>query len=392
MRPRGLSAPMVEPHGIAERWRTWGRVVEQNVLTLALALIAILGGSFCILYGGIQARGFLPPLLVGVLLLSFGSTIPELAITLGATQGDLTREGPNTILGTSAAAIDNYAFLSKVILPVAIIIGSCFANLFLVGGLAGLILKKPYRIERLLYVRDLPFLYLAILAVGSASWWWKNLANRADAIWVGAAFLGAALLYLIIVLVTELRGRIDQAGSQDAYVDLVTALFAVLFGAVTLCLGVYVMGNETPGAIEFFTQHPVDTKAFPIAPADRLAFAQYGLLVIGIVVALPELVVTLFAWIRRDPEPVAGNLVASSIFNLLGVLGLGILVSHGRMLDGLDWDLFHFDFGVLLVGAGLLSYFMYTKSSLAAWEGLILLLLYAGYWCFRFLSLGAVPA
>jgi Ca2+/Na+ antiporter len=165
---------------------------------------------------------------------------------------------------------------------------------------------------------------------------------------------------------------------------MITALFCLLIGTGALFLGVYVLAFETPGVIEFFTRQQVDVESFPIRDADKTLYAKYGLLFIGMAMALPEILVTLFAWLRRDSAAVAGNLIGSTIFNLLGVLGLGIVLSKGRMFDGLDWNLFNADFGVLFVGAGLLAFFLYSDKRLEAWEGLLLMLLYGGYWVARF--------
>jgi cation:H+ antiporter len=367
--------------------------MDQNVITLILALLAILAGSFFILYGSIPARHVLPALLVGVLLLSFGTTIPEFAITLHAAFGKMDREAINAISEGSSAAIDNYKFLTKVTFPVAVILGSCFANMFLVSGLAGMTLRKPYKIESFTYARDLPFLFLAILLVAGASWWWKTGPQVPEVevyrikMTIGVIFLAAAALYIFVVFVTELMGsrnRVPEEIGEGGGPDMITALFCVLIGAAALGLGVYVLAFETPGVIEFFTRRQVDVEAFPIRLEDKLLYAQYGLLFIGLAVALPEVLVTLFAWLRGDNDAVAGNLIGSTIFNLLGVLGLGIVLSKGRMFDGLDWDIFNADFGVLLIGAGLLAFFLYSNKRLEAWEGFLLVLLYGGYWVARF--------
>jgi cation:H+ antiporter len=366
--------------------------MDQNVITLLLALLAILAGSFFILYGSIPARNVLPPLLVGVLLLSFGTTIPEFAITLHASFGKIDREAVNAISEGSAAAIDNYKFLTKVTFPVAVILGSCFANLFLVSGLAGLTLKKPYRIESFTYARDLPFLFIALLLVVGTSWWWHS-APQAPAVhktWIGFLYLAVAAVYILIVLITERLASKERMaagedeGPEETGPDMITALFCLLIGTGALFLGVYVLAFETPGVIEFFTRQQVDVESFPIRDADKTLYAKYGLLFIGMAMALPEILVTLFAWLRRDSAAVAGNLIGSTIFNLLGVLGLGIVLSKGRMFDGLDWNLFNADFGVLFVGAGLLAFFLYSDKRLEAWEGLLLMLLYGGYWVARF--------
>jgi len=375
--------------------------MDQNVVTLILSLLAILAGSFFILYGSIPARHVLPALLVGILLLSFGTTIPELAITLHAAFGKIDREAINAISEGSSAAIDNYKFLTKVTFPVAVIIGSCFANMFLVSGLAGLTLKKPYKIENFTYARDLPFLFLAILLVAGASWWWKTAPQVPEVevykikMTIGVVFLAAAALYILVVFITELMGKknghYDEAGPDGSGggPDMITALFCLVIGAGALGLGVYVLAFETPAVIEFFTRQQVDVEAFPIRPQDKLLYAQYGLLFIGLAVALPEILVTLFAWLRGDSDAVAGNLIGSTIFNLLGVLGLGILLSKGRLFDGLDWDIFNADFGILLIGAGLLAFFLYSNKRLEAWEGFLLIILYGVYWVARFT--GALP-
>jgi cation:H+ antiporter len=373
--------------------------MDQNVITLLLALLAILAGSFFILYGSIPARHALPALLVGVLLLSFGTTIPEFAITLQAVFGNLDRGAVDKLSDGSPAAIETFNYLTKVPFPVAVILGSCFANLFLVGGLAGLTLKKPYKIENFTYARDLPFLFLAILLVTGISWWWSQNGNQmphADAdrtkVLIGVGLLAAAVFYIVVVFVTELMSNRDKMPAEkpeERGPDIITALFCALLGAAGLGLGVYVLAHGTPQVIDFFAgpDRRVDFNSFPVRVQDKQLYAQYGLLFIGLAVALPEILVTLFAWLRSDSDAVAGNLIGSTIFNLLGVLGLGIVLSKGRMLDGLDWSIFNADFGVLLIGAGLLAFFLYSDKRLEAWEGFLLMVLYGGYWAVRFMGI-----
>jgi len=368
--------------------------MEQSVITLVLALLAILAGSFFILYGSIPARHVLPALLVGVLLLSVGTTIPELAITLHSVFTPVDPKAVAKIAEVSNTTLNNYATLTKGTFPVAVILGSCFANLFLVSGLAGMTLRKPYKIESFTYARDLPFLFGSILLATWGSHWAQTYKDAIPSgfkpIYFGYMFLGIAALYVLVVFVTELMGRRGEGRTNEdrdpseGGPDMVTALFCLVIGTGALGLGVYVLSFETPLVIQFFTNQPIELDVFPLDIKYKLPYAQYGLLFIGLAVALPEILVTLFAWLRGDSDAVAGNLIGSSIFNLTGVLGLGIVLSNGRMLTELDWNLFSSEFGALLIGAGLLAFFLYSDKRLEAWEGFLLVVLYVGWWMARF--------
>ena len=354
--------------------------VELN--TAILAVLAILVGNGFILWSSLPARHRLPALLVGVLVLSVGTTIPELAIVIRAALGDVRT---SVDVGYSATSVDNYTVLSTTTFPVAVILGSCLSNLLLVTGVAGLVLPKPFVIERFTRGRDMTFLFLALIVLFVGVHF--SDSDRIKPIWIGFSLVALGILYVIVVGVTELSGgdAPPTSDSPDGGADFISTFFYFVLGAVLLVLGVHLIFVESPSVIDAVFK-PIDLKQWPIAPGDRAKYALYGLLFIGLAVALPELIATLFARLRGQADVVAGNLIGASVFNILGVLGIGIILSHGRMVTGLDWTIFAPDLIVLAIAAVLLAIFFRTESQLDAWEGLILVGIYVAYWVLRFTS------
>lgn len=345
-------------------------------MILGLALLAILSGSFFVV-SGMKGLGLaVPPALGGTLILALGTTLPEFAITLHAA-----------LATSSAASIDNYKFLTFVSFPVAVLVGSSFANIFLVSGLSGILLKKPYRIGRFVYFRDLPFLFVTIIMIAVSAWWSASKGIEAEQkVWFGFALLALSLIYAAVTAFTG-RGDLSEPEPSERAPDRVVSLFGLLVGALALGLGVYVLSVEIPGVIEAITGTTVDPKAFPIRDDNLSIYTRFGLLVVGVGVALPEIALIIVARLRGETDNVAANLVSATIFNLTLVLGLGIVLSGGRLFDGVDWRIFNADFGALLIGAGILGYCLHSERQLSAGEGFVLLLLYGGYWAARFVGL-----
>lgn len=362
----------------------------EHLFSPALAVLAILGGNALILYASIPARHILPGLLVGILLVSLGTTIPEFAITLHAALKPVTCETLRNLASCTSSTANNYAVLTKQIFPVAVIVGSCFANLFLVSGLAGLTLRKDYSIESFTYGRDLPALIIAIIAIIAITLFWDKFfpafaegrESRVDPRYVGYGLLGMAVVYVIAVMVSEMMMSDHKGAEGSGGPDLITALFFLVIGIGALGLGVFTLSNETPNIIEFVTHQKVDFETD--AARNQSLYLKYGLLFIGLAVAIPEMLATLFAWLRREPSTVTGNFIGSSIFNLLGVLGLGIVLSGGEMMRGLSRSLILTDLFVLLGGAVLLGILLRTGRRLEPLEGLLLMGIYIAYWILRF--------
>lgn len=304
------------------------QVLGGILLLYAGAELLVRGGAALALRFGIS------PLVVGLTIISFGTSAPELVVSLNAAAGH-----------DSAIALGN-------------VIGSNIANLALVLGIAALI--RPLRVERQVIRQEMPILLIATVALGALLW--NGEISRGE----GAGLVLALGAYIVISI---RRSRHDP---EPLSPDLPPAAIAVhrngwlQIGAVLLGLGLLI-----PGA-HWFVQGAVDA-------ATRLGLSPLviGLTVVAIGTSLPEIATSAVAAFRGEGDLAVGNAVGSNIFNIFCILGLTALW-FGVDGGGVNW----IDLGVMLLTAWLCLPIMRSGFVISRAEGALLLCGYAGYMAF----------
>ncbi len=310
------------------------------MLNLALVLVGVLlltGGGEALIRGSLAAakRTGVSPLLSGLLIVGFGTSAPELVVSIDAA-----------LNGRPDIAVGN-------------VVGSNIGNVLLILGVCALI--TPLAVKPLVLRRDAVTVVAAsilflVLVGGSA-------LARPDA----AIFLLALVAYLVWAYRTERGGNVPSAEMHIAEGAEVTALpktalwiiTAVVLGLALLILGSQVLLRGAVGIAESF----------------GLSEAVIGLTLVAVGTSLPELSISIIAAFRRHADVAIGNILGSNIFNLLGILGISALLQplpvHERILQ--------FDQWVMLVTSLVLLVFLYTGSRLSRVEGGLLLLGYGVY-------------
>jgi cation:H+ antiporter len=251
---------------------------------LALSLIAglallLVGGDLLVRGAvGVASRLGLSPMVIGLTLVGFGTSTPELLTSL---QGALA--------GAPGIAVGN-------------VVGSNIANILLILGVAALI--RPVAVERAGFLRD-----AAVLALATAAAIALCLAGGVGRV-AGAVLLAGLVAYLVAALrfsgpapAAVDAGEADLAPAPPQRLALSLGLFA---GGLLLVLG---------GA-----RLLVDG-AVALAAAAGLSETVIGLTIVAIGTSLPELVTSASAALRGESGVAFGNVVGSNIFNLLGILG-----------------------------------------------------------------------
>lgn len=309
---------------------------------MLIALLQILFG-FALLYGAGDllvrgssrlALGFgISPLVVGLTVVAFGTSAPELAVSVNAA-----------LLGRDDIAIGN-------------VIGSNICNIGLIIGLSGLV--RAMRVEIQLIRVDMPImvgcslLLLGLLVDGGIS--------RAE----GALLAAGIVSYVSFTLVMARRqGTVDGAMSGAA-----DAAAASRRGRL-LSLGLVVLGvaGLTFGARVF-----VDG-AVTIALALGISTAVVGLTVVAVGTSLPELATSVIAALRREGDIAIGNVVGSNIFNILSILGITALI-RPLSIGGVRLA----DIGVMLGFALAMWLFMAWRSQVTRAEAGLLFAAYLAY-------------
>ncbi|MDA0977866.1 MAG: calcium/sodium antiporter [Proteobacteria bacterium] len=273
---------------------------------LLLGLFLLLAGGAGLVRGasGIAETFGVSPLIVGLTVVAFGTSSPELVVNiLGALQGE------------TDIAFGNIA-------------GSNLANLGLVLGSAAVI--APMTIQSQIIRRELPLLLLAttILLVMTLDPYVRGFSailDRSD----GLILLLLFGIFVYIMISDFLRQQ------QDPLLTSVGGLSPVLKGSQMvnwLYTGGGIVGLSIGGQLSI--EHGVK-----LAEVLGLSPAIIGMLVIAIGTSLPELVTSIIAAMRKQADLCLGNVIGSNIFNILFVLPISALIEPLRIPNGGVYDI-----------------------------------------------------
>ncbi len=303
------------------------------VLSLAAGFGLLAVGGEALVRGSstLGMRVGLSPVIVGLTIVAFGTSAPELAVSLQAA-----------LAGSDELAVGN-------------VIGSNIANIGLILGLAALL--RPGPLSSKLVRRDVPIMIAASLLVGAMLL--DGRISRPE----GAVLVLGILAYMTYSVRHSRRERHRvQKESREALDDrapgLATCVLATVLGIVALVVGgkLFVIG------------------AAGIAHVLGVSEAVIGLTIVALGTSLPELATTVVASMRGHADIAAANVVGSNIFNLLSILGITAVI-HPLARGGIG----PIDVGIM-IGLGALPLpFMLYRGGLARWEGAGLLLCYAAY-------------
>jgi cation:H+ antiporter len=308
-----------------------------NTIYLLLGIALLTSGGEALIRGalGISKRLGVSPMLSGLVIVGFGTSMPEMVVSI-----DAVRSGqPDIATGN--------------------VIGSNIANVLLILGLCAVI--TPLTVTPAALRRDAVMVIAAsVLFVGLA---WGTGLVRIDAIILLLALTG----YLVWAYrserdITTPSGIVHKA--EAAEINLVPPSLIWSISAVALGLGLLIAGSQVllKGAIG-------------IAQIMGVSEAVIGLTLVAVGTSLPELTISVIAALRRHADVAVGNVLGSNIFNLLGILGVSALVQPIEVSARIA----SFDQWVMLGVALLLFVFLYTGRTLNRLEGVVLLLGYIAY-------------
>jgi cation:H+ antiporter len=306
------------------------------------AIFGLVVGGFVMLYygadwlvGGSVSLGLrfgLTPLVVGLTLVSYGTSMPELAVSVKAAWD-----------GQGGIALGN-------------VVGSNICNIGLILGMAAVV--TPLRVRLGLLRFDTPLLIGVSLLLPLLLW------NERIGRWEGL------LLFLGIVMYTVFTLR----QVQEEHDPEVLAEFAEVTPRRTMTSGwavAKVVGGIAVLALggRFLVDGSVE-----LARQVGISEAVIGLTLVALGTSLPELAATLLAAYRREADIAVGNVIGSNLFNLLNVLGVSAMV---KPVD--QGGVSAVDLGVMVGMTMLLVPLMRTGFVIQRWEGGLFLLAYAAY-------------
>ncbi|MEW4467281.1 calcium/sodium antiporter [Parasphingorhabdus sp. JC815] len=310
-------------------------------LTLLAGFVILIGGGELLVRGAVRIaeRAGMSELLIGLTIVGFGTSAPELVASVEAARA-----------GSPGIAWGN-------------IVGSNIANSLLILGAASVIL--PMAVPRGPLWRDggLALIMTAVL--------WYVANNSGITIAIGAGFIGILLIYLGYAYwaeqthdtgasavhekaealeITDTQLHFKQPLWQSSLI-LIVGLILVILGGKWLVEG-----------------------AVDLARMIGLSEAVIGLTVVAIGTSLPEMVTSVIAAYKGASAVALGNVLGSNIFNLLLIGGVTAMIAPGTI----PFEIAGFGLPLLFATSVLLLIFAATGRKISRWEGAVLLLVYVG--------------
>jgi len=305
-------------------------------------LLYILGGLTGLFLGGeglirgsssLAIRVGISPLVVGLTVVAFGTSSPELLVSLKAA-----------IMGSSSIALGN-------------VIGSNIANIALILGLSAVI--TPIEVHANVIKREIPIMIVVSLLLIFF------LLDGTLGFIEGLIFIILLIAYTVVNILLslkenkEIEKEFEEGLKSRLNIPLATLL--IIVGLVFLFFGA-----------DLFLKGAVS-----LAKMFNVSDAIIGLTIVAVGTSLPELFTSIVATIKKESDIAVGNVVGSNIFNILSILGISAII-----VPISSSQISIFDLGAMLAAALILLPLSYTGFRISRLEGLLLLI---GYFAYIFL-------
>ncbi len=293
-------------------------------------IILIISGKYLV-KGGIDLahKLNLSKLVIGVTIVSFGTSAPELFVSV-------------------IAAYNNHPELA-----VGNVFGSNIANIGLVLAITALIIPIPVKSATVKFNTPVMLFFTVLLYIAISN----GIIHR---------FEGCIAVMLLIgyVVISYFKGKkiaIDEFDQSKKYLHWSLALVIIILSTIGLAAGSNLL---VKGASEIALTWGIDERIIAIT-------------IIAFGTSLPELVTSVMAAVHKEMDISVGNIVGSNIFNILGVLGVTGIVRDIRIEDSFIRVDFFWVFAIsLLLFAFILPF---KGGTINRWKGLFLLIAYIVY-------------
>jgi len=322
-------------------------IFTAHMLTMELAVIAFIAGVLLLYKGsgvlvdgttGVAAHLGVSSMIISVIVVAFGTSAPEFAISVGASVqqfAGFVTEGADISIGN--------------------VIGSCIANLLLVIGISAVI--RPIKIQKGVIRREMP---IVLMATGALLLF--ALMQLLD----GFHRFGGILFFLFFIFFVwyfiqcakkerVVTKEFDKGETSKNILFIVLGIAGVVLGAWFLI--------ESAITIAYFFRIPT----FVIS-----------LSLVAVGTSLPELVVSAMASFRNESDITIGNVLGSNVFNIFFILGVSALFIPLNALGSLDHLV------LLLMVTVLIIPVLRSNHEISRIEGFALLVLYALYMWYTF--------
>jgi cation:H+ antiporter len=289
---------------------------------------------------GLALRLGLTPLVIGLTVIAYGTSSPEMVVSLQAA-----------FSGNGAISIGN-------------VVGSNICNIALILGLCSLV--TPITASSQIIRREIPIMIGATIVL--CLFLWDDTMAR----WEGAVLFLGVIAYTVTTVRAARKATAADRVAASEYESAIASggeakpeklSLGAAIGLTLLGLGVLVAGSH------FFVGGAVK-----LAEGWGISQTVIGLTIVAVGTSMPELATSLVAAIRKQSDVAIGNIVGSNIFNIVGILGLCALV---KPISAPGISLL--DLGLMLVIAVALLPLCKSGGKISRAEGGVLLAVYVGY-------------
>ncbi|MDY5211522.1 MAG: calcium/sodium antiporter [Intestinibacter sp.] len=319
-----------------------GRILKKfefktmNYILLLVGFVFLIKGADGFVSGAssIAKKFSIPPLIIGLTIVAFGTSAPEAAVSVTAA-----------LKGQNDMAIAN-------------VVGSNIFNFLVVIGITSMV--KPIRVQKSTIIKEFPFVILASFVFSvishdtrfqNAS---ENMLSKAD----GYILLSLFAIFMYYLIEMALTSKDNEQEDEIEEIPLTKSIIYSILGVAGIIIGGQLVVNS----------------ASNIALAWGMSENLVGLTIVSVGTSLPELVTSIVAARKGESDIAIGNAVGSNIFNLLFVLGLSSSIHSIAIHPEVFYDM------LIMIIATILTYvFAITKKCINRGEGIFLFLLYVIY-------------
>ncbi len=301
-------------------------------------LLLVIGAKYLVKGSSNLATKFhIPEMLIGLTIVALGTSAPELIITIFSAQTDST----DLIIGNA--------------------LGSNFCNILLILGLMALI--SPIKTNNETKFIHIPIALLStvvlfimqLLNLGSTS----SSINRIDGIILIVLFL-LYFSYPIVVEIKDIINSYKENKNKHSDINILSSIFMVILGIVLLKYGGDFVVDNASNIARFFS----------------ISERVIGSTIVAIGTAMPELITSILAVIRKDTDLAIGNLVGSCVLNILLILGVGSVITPLSFSNEFSQNILYLIFCTFIVWV---FNFVGKKNTFTRFKGICLLALFSFY-------------
>jgi len=303
------------------------------MLSISLAILAFIVGVVFLYKGSdilvegtskTAAQLGISSLIISVIVVAFGTSAPEFAISVGA------------------------AFQSHADISMGNIIGSCVANLLLVLGVSSII--RPIKVKKTIIKREMPII-IGVTAILLLSSFFGLLDNYH--LIGGIIFLVLFSVFIVYFIQCAKKERNNDNEKYESGKTLKNIIFIIL-GIAGVVVGAYLLIESALTIADFFG-----------IPEMIIALSM-----VAVGTSLPELVVSVMAAYKNESDIAVGNVIGSNVFNIFLVLGVSALLIPLNAVNYIGTIL------ILMVVTLVMFLVIYTGHVISRKEGIFLIVLY----------------